>query len=93
MYENCFIKETKIDYILISRRSIHYAGTRFWTRGLDDEGHAANSVETEQIIISNYSITSFVQVRGSIPLQWSQKPTLDTVPPIKIHSEVKILKL
>ena len=35
---------------LISRRSREHAVTRFKTRGLNDEGAAANCVETEQIL-------------------------------------------
>lgn len=46
-------KGTPLTVVLISRRSRHRAGTRYFTRGLDDEGHAANYNETEQIIILN----------------------------------------
>lgn len=34
---------------LIARRSRHYAGARFLTRGANDQGHVANEVETEQM--------------------------------------------
>ena len=34
---------------LIARRSRHYAGARYLTRGANDEGHVANEVETEQM--------------------------------------------
>lgn len=37
---------------LISRRSVKRAGLRYLRRGVDDEGHTANSVETEQILSS-----------------------------------------
>ncbi|KAI9814252.1 MAG: hypothetical protein M1827_003418 [Pycnora praestabilis] len=64
---------------LISRRSVERAGLRYLRRGVDDEGHTANSVETEQILSSpSWSPTeklySFVQIRGSIPLYFSQSP-------------------
>lgn len=62
--------------VLISRRSVLRAGTRFWTRGLDAHGHAANFVETEQICEWANRLTSHVQIRGSIPLHWSQRPNL-----------------
>jgi len=39
-----------IEVVLISRRSIHRAGTRYNARGLDNLGNAANFVETEQIV-------------------------------------------
>ncbi|KAF8440057.1 polyphosphoinositide phosphatase [Boletus edulis BED1] len=35
---------------LIARRSRHYAGARYLTRGVNEEGHVANEVETEQIV-------------------------------------------
>ena len=38
------------DYILISRRDKRRTGTRFNTRGLDDQGNSVNFVETEQIL-------------------------------------------
>ena len=38
------------NFVLISRRSRHRAGTRYFTRGIDSEGHVANYNETEQII-------------------------------------------
>lgn len=42
-------EETKVELILISRRSRHRAGVRMHCRGVDDEGHVANFVETEQV--------------------------------------------
>lgn len=70
----------RFDYILISRRSCLRAGTRFYMRGLDEQGQAANFVETEQIVQFNGSRASFVQTRGSIPLFWSQRPNLKYKP-------------
>ncbi|KAI6118116.1 SacI homology domain-containing protein [Pisolithus sp. B1] len=35
---------------LIARRSRHYAGARYLTRGVNEEGNVANEVETEQIV-------------------------------------------
>ncbi|XP_013400457.1 phosphatidylinositide phosphatase SAC2 [Lingula anatina] len=57
---------------IISRRSRHRAGTRFKRRGVDESGAVANYVETEQIIEYLPHVVSFVQVRGSIPVYWSQ---------------------
>ncbi|KAJ4320411.1 hypothetical protein N0V94_003382 [Neodidymelliopsis sp. IMI 364377] len=65
---------------LISRRSIKRAGLRYLRRGTDDEGCTANTVETEQILsspswnTSQDKIYSFTQLRGSIPLFFSQSP-------------------
>ena len=35
-------------------------------RGVDDDGHVANFVETEQLVTIDKSCTSFVQIRGSV---------------------------
>jgi SacI homology domain len=64
---------------LISRRSVKRAGLRYLRRGVDDEGNTANEVETEQILSStdwssSSKIYSFLQIRGSIPLFFSQSP-------------------
>ena len=45
---------------------------RFCVRGVDDDGHVANFVETEQLVTLDKSCTSFVQIRGSVPLFWDQ---------------------
>lgn len=47
------IKSTPLTFTLITRRSRHRAGTRYFTRGIDDQGHVANFNETEQIVILN----------------------------------------
>ncbi|KAK7258261.1 hypothetical protein RIF29_32840 [Crotalaria pallida] len=64
---------------LISRRSRHFAGTRYLKRGVNDRGRVANDVETEQIVLDDEAgsckgkMSSVVQMRGSIPLFWSQE--------------------
>lgn len=76
---------------LISRRSVKRAGLRYLRRGVDEQGHTANGVETEQILSSpswdsSSSIHSFVQLRGSIPIFFSQTPySFKPVPQIQ-HS-------
>jgi len=57
---------------LISRRSQLRAGVRYRTRGADEDGQVANYVETEQILSFEGSLCSFVQIRGSVPIIWSQ---------------------
>lgn len=58
--------------LFVSRRSRHRQGCRFTMRGLDEEGHVANFVETEQALLhEDGRQTSFVQIRGSIPLFWA----------------------
>ncbi|XP_067240627.1 polyphosphoinositide phosphatase isoform X2 [Chanodichthys erythropterus] len=77
---------------LIARRSSRFAGTRFLKRGANCEGDVANEVETEQIIhdasvmsLTAGSFSSCVQVRGSVPLHWSQDiSTMMPKPPIRL---------
>uniref|UniRef100_A0A0N5A7W6 phosphoinositide 5-phosphatase n=1 Tax=Syphacia muris TaxID=451379 RepID=A0A0N5A7W6_9BILA len=57
---------------VLSRLSSERVGTRFNVRGVNDRGHVANFVETEQLIIYEGNETSFVQIRGSVPLSWEQ---------------------
>ncbi|KAM6992258.1 polyphosphoinositide phosphatase [Tautogolabrus adspersus] len=77
---------------LIARRSSKFAGTRFLKRGANCEGDVANEVETEQIVhdasvmsFTAGSYSSYVQVRGSVPLYWSQDiSTMMPKPPIRL---------
>lgn len=58
---------------VISRLSCKRAGTRFNSRGIDDDGHVANFVETETIYWSPSGVLfSYAQVRGSVPVFWEQ---------------------
>jgi len=57
---------------IVSRLSNERAGTRFVVRGVDDDGHVANFVETEQIVQLENDVSSHVQIRGSVPLFWEQ---------------------
>ncbi|XP_020705946.1 phosphoinositide phosphatase SAC2 isoform X2 [Dendrobium catenatum] len=96
-----FFKQAKLsvsgkDFIftLIARRSRHYAGTRYLKRGVNEKGRVANEVETEQIIFDANSkivpakISSVVQIRGSIPLFWSQDSSwLNMKPAIILHKD------
>ena len=66
---------------LISRRSRHRAGTRYKKRGTDAIGHCANYVETEQILFWPPHWCSYVIVRGSVPLYWSQSGIQYRPPP------------
>ncbi len=94
--------EKVFDVTLISRRSVKRAGLRYLRRGVDEDGNVANAVETEQMLCpsvvnqlagsqeadtgSSNKTYSFVQIRGSIPLFWTQSPfSLKPVPVIQ-HS-------
>ncbi|PCH41458.1 inositol polyphosphate phosphatase [Wolfiporia cocos MD-104 SS10] len=58
---------------LISRLGWRRSGTRFNTRGVDDDGNCANFVETETVMSTEQHCFSYVQVRGSVPLFWEQQ--------------------
>ncbi|UKJ88280.2 hypothetical protein MACJ_000724 [Theileria orientalis] len=64
-------------FSLVSRRSRFFSGTRYRKRGITGSGYVANDVETEQILHDwgvTSSVSSFVLMRGSIPIFWSQDP-------------------
>ena len=73
----------RVRIALVARRSRHFAGTRYRRRGVNEEGHVANEVETEQIVDDPGgrgfgsrrvpAVSSVVQTRGSIPLFWTQE--------------------
>ncbi|KAL4774339.1 SacI homology domain-containing protein [Aspergillus nidulans var. acristatus] len=47
------VKSTTFTFALITRRSRHRAGTRYFSRGIDEQGNVSNYNETEQIVILN----------------------------------------
>lgn len=68
---------------LIARRSRHRAGTRYFSRGIDEQGNVSNFNETEQFVLldppgkAKGSIQgkmrfSYVQTRGSVPVYWAE---------------------
>ena len=67
---------------VIARRNRFYAGTRYLKRGINNDGQVANDVESEQILeevsttcSERPSITSYVHIRGSVPIYWHQDQT------------------
>uniref|UniRef100_A0A0A1X3H9 Phosphatidylinositide phosphatase SAC2 n=1 Tax=Zeugodacus cucurbitae TaxID=28588 RepID=A0A0A1X3H9_ZEUCU len=70
--EPCVIGNECFTLALVSRRSRYRAGTRYKRRGVDEQGNCANYVETEQILSFRHHHLSFTQVRGSVPIFWSQ---------------------
>ncbi|KAK2741216.1 hypothetical protein FQN57_005678 [Myotisia sp. PD_48] len=47
------VKSTPFTFALITRRSRYRAGTRYFSRGINEHGHVSNYNETEQIVILN----------------------------------------
>lgn len=63
---------------IISKQSWKRAGTRFHSRGIDDNGDVANFVESEFIFYnpSKRLVFAYTQIRGSVPAFWEQDLTL-----------------
>jgi len=83
------VEKNKVQFSIISRRNIHRPGTRYQIRGIDQNGNVANNVETEHILIYNGKKSAFTQIRGSIPVIWSQYPTLKYAPKIVVSKDDK----
>jgi len=92
-----YLRGRHIQMCLISRRSRYRAGTRYFRRGIDEDGNVANFNETEQILLveapgsaepgsfNNFATQmSFVQIRGSIPLFWAEVNTLRYKPDLQV---------
>ncbi|KAE8382999.1 SacI homology domain-containing protein, partial [Aspergillus bertholletiae] len=66
------VKATTFTFALITRRSRHRAGTRYFSRGIDEQGHVSNYNETEQIVILNDSTGGLSGFAGGQPMK--EKP-------------------
>ncbi|KAI8139943.1 Endonuclease/exonuclease/phosphatase [Fennellomyces sp. T-0311] len=71
--ESVSIESEKYELSVISKLSCKRAGTRFNSRGIDDNGHVANFVETETVLYSNRMCYAFIQTRGSVPVFWEHQ--------------------
>lgn len=82
---------------LISRRNRYRAGTRYFSRGIDQNGNVSNFNETEQLVLLDKDggaigggdvrgdlRFSFVQTRGSVPVYWAEINNLRYKPDLKI---------
>ncbi|KAJ1827883.1 Phosphoinositide phosphatase sac1 [Coemansia sp. RSA 2599] len=90
------IKGATFNYVLVTRRGRKRQGTRYFSRGADEEGNVSNFAETEQIVdfaassasSSNPELDglqmSYVQIRGSIPIVWAQVINMRYVPTLKV---------
>jgi hypothetical protein len=73
---------------VITRRAVRNSGTRFWARGLDAQGNAANFCETEVLMLHDRGeVWSYVLVRGSIPLKWAQPMNLKFAPAVLVSAQ------
>jgi hypothetical protein len=89
------IGSRKFLFGLISRRSRHRAGTRYFSRGIDDKGNVSNFNESEQFVIADKPGNSekgltgqvkmgYVQTRGSVPVYWAEVNNLRYKPDLLI---------
>jgi hypothetical protein len=58
------VKSTPFTFALITRRSRHRVGTRYFSRGIDEQGHVSNYNETEQVIILNDTVGGLAGFAG-----------------------------
>ncbi|KAF5384682.1 hypothetical protein D9757_006227 [Collybiopsis confluens] len=93
-----FIHGRHMQLALISRRSRYRAGTRYFRRGVDHDGHVANFNESEQLLFVEHQNTtgairagddfahkfSFVQIRGSVPFFWAEVNTVRYKPDLQV---------
>ncbi|CCF58173.1 hypothetical protein KAFR_0E00190 [Kazachstania africana CBS 2517] len=89
---NTVFNSVPIQISLITRRSIFRAGTRYFRRGIDENGNVANFNETEQILIirndaNEKNIFSFLQTRGSVPVYWAEINNLKYKPNLVLGEE------
>jgi hypothetical protein len=63
------VKTSPLTMVLITRRSRYRAGTRYFSRGIDEDGHVSNFNETEQIIILNDSTGGLGGLAGGAGMQ------------------------
>ena len=59
---------------------------RYRSRGADPQGNVANFVETEQIVApltTGQSVASFGEIRGSVPIVWTQADKGFKPPPVR----------
>lgn len=86
--ELSYVGSLRISETIISKQSWKRAGTRFLSRGIDDDGNVANSVETEFVMYSKEFCYSFVTIRGSVPCFWEQDTALIN-PKVTVNKSVE----
>ena len=87
--------EDDLSFIVIGRKDDRRSGMRFLFRGADLNGNVANFVETEEILVYREQngighILSFLQIRGSIPIIFTQEPNFQLNPLIRPKDDVNI---
>lgn len=97
----CTIKTASINsrefvFGVISRRSRYRAGTRYFSRGIDQDGNVSNFNETEQFVVLDGPDAkgvgpirgdiraSYAQIRGSVPIYWAEVNNLRYKPDLVV---------
>lgn len=99
MIRPAIINSKRFEFVLISRRSRYRVGTRYFTRGINTDGHAANSNETEQVLVfgeghaDEFQLFSYVQTRGSVPVYWAQVNNLRYQPDLQVMDKPETVSL
>lgn len=87
-FEETSINGQSVTFGLITRRSTHRAGTRYFRRGIDSNGNVANFNETEQVLVvpvkGEPTVFSYLQTRGSVPVYWAEINSLRYRPKLQI---------
>lgn len=91
---------------LIARRSRHRPGTRYFSRGIDQNGNVSNFNETEQFVVLDTKEESdqvgkvrgslrfsYVQTRGSVPVYWAEVNNLRYKPDLLIMNKPETVSL
>lgn len=61
-------------YVFVATKCIPRTGTRYNSRGIDDDGYVSNFIRLEQILLLDGELVfSHVQIRGSVPVHWKQE--------------------
>ncbi|POY76482.1 hypothetical protein BMF94_0683 [Rhodotorula taiwanensis] len=89
-FRHASINGREFQFGLVSRRNRYRAGTRYFSRGIDQGGNVSNFNETEQIVVLTGTGTeadvtfAFVQTRGSVPVYWAEINNLRYKPDLKV---------
>lgn len=89
-FDHTTINGQAVTFGLLTRRSRHRAGTRYFRRGIDSKGNVANFNETEQILFlpaaegRKATVYSYLQTRGSVPVYWAEINSLRYRPKLQV---------
>lgn len=92
-FVNTTVNGKTLTFGLITRRSRHRAGTRYFRRGIDAKGNVANFNETEQIVSipssknGEHQIYTYLQTRGSVPVYWAEINNLKYRPTLQVAGD------